>query len=309
MVHGSHEEVSSPFLQACDVAFPEPAKSGGAFAAFALEYCRSQAIDVFIPGREMEAVARRRADFEAAGTRVMVSPLAAVRELADKDETYRRARKLGVAVPEYRVVDTAQGFAAAVRELSAAGHTLCFKPVHDHGGQGFRILDEDADSYAALTLSAAPRISSRHATQLLSTVGSFPPLMVSEFLAGPEFSVDCLSIDGRMLVAVPRGKGGAKWTRELQADAGALGVAETMVTAYGLSYLSNVQVRYQRGVPVLLEVNTRPAAGLWQSEAARVNLPFLAVQLLVEGTLDVPQPRFGAVLVELPDTIPYRPPW
>ena len=112
-----------------------------------------------------------------------------------------------------------------------------------------------------------------------------------------------------MLVAVPRGKGGAKWTRVLQADAGSLGVAETMVMAYGLSYLSNVQVRYQRGVPVLLEVNTRPAAGLWQSEAARVNLPFLAVQLLVEGTLDVPQPRFGAVLVELPDTIPYRPPW
>jgi hypothetical protein len=291
------------------VAFPEPAETGDVFATVALKYCRAQRIEVFIPGREMAAVARRRADFEAAGTRVMVSPAAAIRDLADKDGTYRRARALGVAVPDYRVVATAKAFSAAVRELSAAGHTLCFKPVHDHGGQGFRILDDAADSFPALTMSAAPRISLAHATRLLSTVEEFPPLLVSEFLAGPEFSVDCLSIDGRPLVAIPRGKGGAKWTRELRADPGALRVAETMVSAYRLSYLSNVQVRYQRGEPVLLEVNTRPAAGLWQSAAAGVNLPLLAVRLLVEGAADVPEPRFGATLVELPDTIPYCPPW
>jgi biotin carboxylase len=308
-VHGSHEEVSSPFLQACDVAFPEPVQTGEDFATVALGYCRAQGIDVFIPGREMAAVACRRADFEAAGTRVMVSPAAAVRDLADKDGTYRRAQALGVAVPAYRVVRTARAFAAAVRELAAAGHAVCFKPVHDHGGQGFRILDDDADTFTALTQSAGPRISLEHATRLLATVESFPPLLVSEYLAGPEFSVDCLSLDGRLLVAVPRGKGGAKWTRELRADAGALRVADTMASAYRLSYLSNVQVRYQRGEPVLLEVNTRPAAGLWQSSAAGVNLPFLAVRLLVEGVTDVPEPRFGAMLVELPDTIPYRPPW
>ena len=55
--------------------------------------------------------------------------------------------------------------------------------------------------------------------------------------------------------------------------------------------------------------NTRPAAGLWQSAAAGVNLPLLAVWLLVEGAAEAPEPRFGATLVELPDTIPYRPPW
>lgn len=299
---GSHPIASTPYLQSCDLVIDEPAGSGDAFIAQALDVCRRHRIDVFIPGREMEWVSRAEADFAAAGVRLQVSPASSIATLATKGTTYREAAALGVPVPAHEIVTDIQGFRQAARRLRAAGHQVCMKPDSDHGGNGFRILDEGEALLASLGRPPSVRVSQEVADQLLASVERFDPLVVSEYLPGPELSIDCLSSPaGELLAALPRSKGGLEWTRELVDDPAALDIAAALVRAFGLRYLSNVQVKYSRlsnGRPVLLEVNTRAASGLYQScRAGGVNLPALALRLTLGEDITIPEPGFGRSMI------------
>ena len=299
---GSHPIASTPYLQDCDLVIAEPSASGADFVSQALDICRRERIDVFIPGREMHAVAQAEAAFTAAGVRIQVSPAASIAALATKGTTYAQAAMLGVAAPVHEVVTDIQGFRQAVRRLRAAGHQVCMKPDSDHGGHGFRILDQGEALLASLGRPPSVRVSQDVADQLLASVERFDPLVVSEYLPGAELSIDCLSSPtGELLAALPRSKGGLEWTRELVDDSAALHIAATLVAAFGLRYLSNVQVKYSKvtkGRPVLLEVNTRAASGLYQScRAGGVNLPALALALTLGEDVKIPEPIFGRSMI------------
>ncbi len=298
-VTGSHTLRSTPFLQACDDAFPEPAHlTGEAWVEHALQVCAERRIDVFVPQREQLAVARAVERFEASGVRVMVSPAGAVEVLADKQRAHDDALRLGLPVPQTHVVTDAAGFRAAYAALRDAGVDACMKPAVDHGGRGFRVLDEGAGGWADLLAEPSARVHPDDVARRIEQAGTVAPLLVSEHLTGEEVSVDVLSDDGEVLAAVPRAKGGPVWTRRLVPDTQALAITEALVRAHGLRYLSNVQVRYAAdGTCRLLEVNTRAASGAYQSVAAGVNLGWAAVRLLVDGTVAVPEPTYGALLL------------
>ena len=297
-VTGSHTARSTPFLQACDDAFPEPEHLVGAeWVEQALRVCAERRIDVFVPGRERLAVAQAADRFAAAGVRLMVSPAEALRVLGDKALAYDAAQALGVPLPVTRVVEDAAGFRRAYERLRAAGLPACVKPVAGHGAKGFRVLDENAGGYADLLELPGPRVHPDDVERRIAEQGRVAPLLVCEYLDGDELSVDVLSRDGEVLAAVPRSKGGPQWTRLLVDDPAALAITETVVKGHGLRYLSNVQVRYGAGSCRLLEVNTRAASGLFHSAAAGVNLPYAALRLLLDGNVRVPAPRFGATVL------------
>lgn len=297
-VTGSHTVSSTPFLQACDDAFPEPEELiGEAWVAYALDTCRQRGIDVFVPARERLAVAEAQDAFTAAGVRVMVSPAEAVRVLGDKARAHTVAQALGLPVPVTHVVTDADGFRAAYSDLRARGLGVCMKPAVDHGGQGFRILDASTGSWDDLLAPPSPRVHPDDVSRRIAARGRVAPLLVAELLDGDELSVDVLSRDGALLAAVPRSKGGPQWTRRLVDDPEAVAIAETVVKAHALRYLSNVQVRYGAGSCRLLEVNTRAASGLHHCAAAGVNLPYAALRLLLDGDVSVPPPRSGATVL------------
>lgn len=260
-------------------------------------------------------VARREDDFRRLGVAVQVSPAEGVAVLAEKTTSYAAAAQLGVPAPLSRTVVDLDAFRAAVAELGEAtgGGQLCFKPDRDFGGHGFRVLDDRADTIAELGEPPSVRISSATAERLLGSVTTFPPLIVSEYLDGDEISVDCLSApDGQLLAALPRRKAGGPWTRELVDDPEVVAIARRMVEGLGLRYLSNVQVKYRtrngRPEPVLLEVNTRAASGLYQScLAGGVNLPDLALRLTLGESVEPPRPDLGRAVLVYNEAMPYLP--
>jgi len=299
-VTGSHTTCSTPFLQACDAAFPEPEHlAGDAWVEHALGVCRERGIDVYVPGRERLAVAQAEDAFAAAGVQVMVSPAGALRVLGDKALAHTSALALGLSVPATHVVTGAEGFRAAYDDLRARGLGVCMKPALDHGAKGFRILDETVGGYPDLLALPSPRVHPDEVERRIAAHGPIDPLLVCEYLDGDEVSVDVLSRDGALLGAVPRSKGGPQWTRRIVDDPEAVAIAETLVKAHGLRYLSNVQVRYGTGTGScrLLEVNTRPASGLHHSAAAGLNLPYAALRLLLDGDVSVPPARHGATVL------------
>lgn len=309
-VVGSHTVASTPFLQACDEAFPEPEHLvGRAWVEHALQVCAQRRVDVFVPGRERLAVAEAAQEFEDAGVRLMVSPPQALRVLADKQLAHADALALGLPVPVTHVVTDADGFREAYAQLRDAGLRACMKPAVDHGARGFRVLDETVGGYGDLLEPPSVRVHPDDVARRLAAAGEVAPLLVCEHLDGDELSVDVLSDDGEVLAAVPRSKGGPKWTRLLVDDPEALAITSAVVKAHGLRYLSNVQVRYGRGTCRLLEVNTRAASGLFHSAASGLNLPWAALRLLRDGHVEVGAPRYGATVLTWTEAGPVRLPF
>jgi hypothetical protein len=142
---------------------------------------------------------------------------------------------------------------------------------------------------------------------LLDTQPSFPELLVSEYLNGAEYSIDCLAYDGRLYAAVPRRKldGRMRW---LEDNPELLEIARRTTEIYRLPYIFNIQVRYRDGVPKLLEINPRMSGGLYISCMSGVNFPYLAVKLLLEGEINPAAPRLNQMIGEVEAAITIQPP-
>lgn len=303
-VVGSHRDPASPMLAACDEVFAEPDLTGAAYADFALRYCTARGVDVFLPVHEQLAIARIAGRFAAAGVALIVPPAAAVELLADKTATYRAAAAdpgLAGLVPPFRDVTSTDEFEAAIRELTDAepAERLVVKPVDGVGAAGVRILSETPPTLAQLTGPVGHGATVQDFVQALKTAEStgvaVPRLMVMPYLDEPEISVDVLADTGTVLAAVPRCKAGRK--RSLEAPPGVLAATGRLVGRFALDGLVNVQFRMRHGRPVLLEINTRPAGGLYQTALAGVNLPWAAVSRALGEPVTVSPPTLGAEFV------------
>ncbi len=302
-VIATHADPSSPVLAASDVTAPEPPEDvrGEDYVRWALEFTAAHDVDVFVPRLEMDALAGARERFAAQGVRLLSAPAAAVRHFEDKHATYVDAAARGLPVPPYRVVADGASLRAAFAEIDALCGSACLKPVSGVGGDGFRILSADRPALVDLLGPLTPTVTVDAAADVLDRAlaagETVPPLLVLPFLPGPEVSVDVLARrDGRPVAAIGRSKDGRR--RRIVDDPAAREIAETLVAAHGVSYLSNVQIRYWDGpsgresLPFLLEVNTRMSGGLFQTALSGVNLPWAAVRLALGEEPEVPHARY-----------------
>ncbi|MDI4644726.1 ATP-grasp domain-containing protein [Cohnella hashimotonis] len=293
--YGTHPDIQHLSLLAADHRETEPPLLGEQYAQFCADYCRRHEIDLFIPRLHMEEIARHIHLFDEVGTRVMVCrDLPLLDAMTVKDRFYEKLRATDVVdIPAYEVVDTPEAFKQAYERLSAEGHRICFKPTKAEGGMGFRIIDNNrnplADLYGYVTLST----SFEQAYSALSAADRFDDLMVMEWLEGPEYSIDCLaSAAGELLAAIPRRKSdGRKYVLESVPEL--LDISNKIAKEFRIPYAFNIQVRYNNGIPKLLEINPRMSGGLYISCLSGVNLPYLAVKAALGRPVGPVEPQFG----------------
>jgi hypothetical protein len=316
-VIATHVDENSPVLVAADTAVVEPeGLADDAYVQWALDFATQHAVEVFWPTAYREAIAANAVRFEQAGVKVVVSALDAFEVFEDKGATYALADSLGVSVPPYAVVDTADAFDEAYYRFVEDGHQVCFKPVRGVGGQGFRIINGspahhwepfiDMDELLIPDSGFEVPLMRVLETLRLAEKGTepIPALMVMPVLAGGEVSVDLLTNKGEVLCAVPRFKRSKGRAVELREAPELVAEAALLMEATGLSYLSNVQFRFDtEGRHYLLEVNPRPSGGLFQSCLSGVNLPWYTLRLALDGTVDVPAPVLPQRLVTLPTAV------
>jgi biotin carboxylase len=310
-VIASHVDPNSPVLAAADVALPEPASdtsdaigdgSIDAYVDWALAICVEYRVDVFVPRLAMHAMAAARERFTAIGVAVLAAPPEAIALFDDKRATYIDAAARGLPVPPHLIVSDATQLLAAFSSIDAEFGSACLKPLTGVGGDGFRQLTDQPMSYADLVGPLSATLDVRTACAALQRATDDgrtpPPLMVMPFLPGPEISVDVLAeVDGKPLAAIGRVKRGRR--RTLVDDHIARDIAETLVEAHSVSYLSNTQVRYWQGpgnttpMPYLLECNTRISGGLFQTSLAGVNLLWSAIRLALGEEAEVGEIEYG----------------
>lgn len=293
-IHATHGDVDSPVLAAADTADLEPeGLSPAAYVEYALDQCRRRGIDVFVPRLHQAAIVAHRADFAAAGTALLAPTPEAVAVFHDKVIAYEAVQAIGVPVPPWWRVRTASELVAAVEALEAAGHKACFKPASGAGGVGFRVITRAPFSLAQLSGFPSPYVQLDMVVEALEQAEEQVDWLVMPRLEQPEVSVDCLTgPDNLIRLSIGRTKNGRRRGFTLQEQW--LEPARRIAEGFGLHYLSNIQFRMFGDVPVLMDVNTRPAGGLHQLSLCGVNAPWAAVQLaLGEDPGEIVPPFLG----------------
>ncbi|MGI5459566.1 ATP-grasp domain-containing protein [Streptomyces sp. CA-249302] len=278
-IHATHGDADSPVLAAADTAELEPeGLSPAAYVEFALDQCERRRIDVFVPRLHQAAIVAHRADFEAVGTALLAPPPEGVAVFEDKVIAYEAVQAIGVPVPSWWRVRSADELVAAVEELEADGHKACFKPASGAGGVGFRVITRAPFSMVHLNGFPSPYVPMDLVLAALKESDEPVDWIVMPRLEQPEVSVDCLTgPDNRVRLAVGRTKNGRR--RGFTLHEQWLEPARRIAEEFGLHYLSNIQFRMFGDTPVLMDVNTRPAGGLHQLSLCGVNAPWAAVQL------------------------------
>ncbi|MEH7012453.1 ATP-grasp domain-containing protein [Neobacillus niacini] len=298
--YGTHPNKDALYLQYCDYAFTEPSVNGEEYIEFCLEFCRKNKIDIFIPRKENVLISKRLADFEAIGVKVLVCPDSELMETLDnKAAAYHSIMQKEengaelVAIPDFYVVNNIKDFKTAYQCLRDKGHTVCFKPVVGEGATGFRVIEDRIENIDQLFRRASSRrLPYHYACEILSQQEVFPDLMVLEYLEGPEFSIDCLASNERLYAAIPRMKGEGR-IREILDHHELIQLAHRFHQHYQIPYIFNIQVKYNQGVPKLLEINPRMSGGMHFSCLTGLNLPYLAIKILLGEEIGQLKPRFG----------------
>jgi hypothetical protein len=289
----THVDPAHMSFQAAEHGEIEPTLAPDEYVEYCLDFCRKHQIDVFIPRLKMFHIAKNIQRFEEIGTKVMVCrDIPLLESLMEKQKFYESVAQTKIMeIPDYIVVNTASEFLAAYEDLVARGHGVCIKPTNSEGGLGFRIINNERDALSDLFGSINPFVTKEDVCRILSTSERFNDLMVMELLAGDEYSIDCLaSASGELLAAVPRRKADGR-LRIMDHVPELVEIAERVASTYHIPYNYNIQVKYNEGVPKLLEINPRMSGGLHSTCLTGINFPYLAVKMLLGGHVDKQTPQ------------------
>lgn len=265
------------------------------FVASLLRICGEKQIHTLMPlvTRELFPLSQSKELFQNQGTTVLVSSAESINLSADKSASYRVLQEKGIEVPRFSVVSTTEQFIHAAFELGHPKEPFCFKPSRANGSRGFRIVSDSINESDRL-FNHKPYntyITYTHALKILSSQ-PFPELLVSEYLPGDEYSVDCLARNGSAILVVPRRRektvGGISVQGTFEEDKEITDYCRTIIETIGLHGNIGIQIKYSaNNKPLLLEINPRVQGTVVSALGAGVNLPLLAVKQALQ--MELPQ--------------------
>lgn len=263
-----------------------PLASDPLFAEALLSLCKKNNIQVILPlvTKELIPLSLYQKDFENAGVRLPISPTASLEIANNKSLLYQFLQWRSIAVPDFRVAENKEQFKKAVEELGYPSKPVCFKPSVSNGSRGFRIINEQMNELDLLFnhKPTSTYISLNDAVRILSS-GLFPELLISEYLPGEEYSVDCLANHGESILIVPRLR--ARMINGISVDGEF--VNEGNIIAYCRQIIKELQLHGNIGIQVkrsaanqflILEINPRVQGTISAGLGAGINLPVLAIK-------------------------------
>lgn len=171
-----------------------------------LNHCRTHSVDVVLPQTTAETafLAQNRDALEAQGL-CLVAPPGAAQSLANsKAELLEATEAAGVPVPRTLLCRSPKDIEDAARAFGYPDEVFVIKPAVSSGSRGFRIVRPQTTSLRAF-LDEKPDSTICSLEQLVSIMssGDMPLMLASEYLPGPEYSVDIFR-SGDRFEAVPR---------------------------------------------------------------------------------------------------------
>jgi hypothetical protein len=276
----SHSVDTAMARLAADEWFVEPELSGQAYVDWCLQFCAQQGVTLFVPGKATINIARRTNEFQDIGTRVLLCADVDTLILLDNKAAFSAAvDQNSTPTAETAEIYNFAEFQAAHADLRQRHGTLCLKPSVSVFGLGFRIIDEVHDALEHILAGQEQTLNIHELTRAMQGKPDFKPsLLLMEFLAGEEWSVDCVADYGELIYAIQRRKSNEPSTPQyIDNHADIARMSNVLTRQFKLNGLFNIQFRTgEHGIRVL-EINARPSGGSPVACAAGVNLPYEAI--------------------------------
>ncbi len=301
----SHRDIHAPVMHVADEVLIEPAISRStpegeaAYLQFCLETCTVRNVGLFVAQSGRVSLAQHQSSFAAIGTKLLVPADSVMLKLIDdKARFYEAAIAKGIPMPWTREISDVAGYDAALAELESLDRPACVKPPQGVFGGGFWKLKSNRSMFDTLMNPDGHEIAPNIMRNAIADAAG-KRLLVLEYLAGPEWSVDCVCKNGELIVGVGRRKLGR--VQQLEVDGPVMDIARQAISAFGLSGLINVQCKAAdaEGNDVrLLEINSRMSGGCLYTRYSGVKLPWVhvALELGLINRADVKVPVGGAIV-------------
>lgn len=287
----------SPGLASCHaderLVVPSPAESAPAFIAAMLEAIESRRVDLVIPVTDATLVPLMAARDRLPGDCRLAAPDDQRLEVAmDKSKTLDLAVRLGVPVPETRVVRRTSQALAAGDEI---GWPLVVKPALS------RVWDDDGRVEQMEVRYATSRTELETA---ITEVAGRCPVLLQEYCRGTGVGVELLADRGRVVAAFqhrriheyPLGGGPSALRASVALDPELFEHSRRLLAEVGWTGLAMVEFKQTSRGPRLMEVNGRVWGSLPLAVASGVDFPALCARLMLGGRVEpdaVPSYRCG----------------
>jgi carbamoyl-phosphate synthase large subunit len=280
-----------------DAFYQVPAPEQEGYLAAVQSICQKESVDLVIPQttRELFAMARHKAAFEAMGIPVMVSDLPAIETANNKWALLQVVEQLGLPYPAYHLARSRDELVDHATRLGYPAAPVVVKPPVSNGMRGFRVLREGAWNLERF-LAEKPSGVEMSLDELLAVLGrgsAWPELLVTEYLPGAEYSVDAFA-GAKVQVAVPRLRkvirSGISFENELEYRPDLIAYTGALGRQIGLKYAFGFQFKLDaEGRAKVLECNPRLQGTMVASLFSGVNVIWMAVK---------------EALGEFPETVP-----
>lgn len=288
-----------------DSFYTVPAANAPEYCDIILDICRKENINIYFPGisAEVTAITRREKEFERIGVILSVSNQDSVEISNDKLKTYQFLEEKGIIVPDYHPVYSIEDFIEGCKKLGYPKKPVCLKIVNGSGSRGVRIIDSRKSLYDLFAYEKANSLYTSY-DYMLSTLKSaqqLGPMMLLEYMHGPEYTVDLLAEKGKVIYEVGR-----------ENVISVLSIAQETVLKYNkiayetceavvstLMMDGNVGFDFMwndNNQPVLMDINPRITATISVIAAGGVNLVYLRVKQLLGEKLPFCTPIYGTRL-------------
>jgi carbamoyl-phosphate synthase large subunit len=240
--------------------------------------------DIILPQNtsELELLAGHREIFEKRGIKIVVSNKTSLLTANNKVSLLEMCRDNGLPYPKFFLADNIEDLESSLKKLNWPNVRVIVKPPVSNGMRGFRIIDEKYDHKTSF-YSQKPDSSIISFNDLSKILGSqFPPLLVTEYLPGEEYSVDLLRTRLRIDV-VPRKRtmirSGITFNGALENNIKIIEMSKKLSELLNMEYCFGLQFKMDsNGNPQLLECNPRVQGTMVMSTIAGANLIYSAVK-------------------------------
>ncbi|HPM00033.1 MAG TPA: ATP-grasp domain-containing protein, partial [Bacillota bacterium] len=131
---------------------------------------------------------------------------------------------------------------------------------------------------------------------------SIPELLVTEYLPGKEYSVDCVCKNGTTYICIPRQRietaMGVSSVSLIEKNEELISYSKEIISSLSLSYNINIQFKYSsEGKPKLTEINPRVSGSLVANCGAGINMLEAALRLAYDMPLGNIEIKWGTKMI------------
>jgi carbamoyl-phosphate synthase large subunit len=268
-----------------------------------LDICKNEKITTIIPQYtdELSLMSENVNRFNSLGIKVLVTEDTEKLKIANsKGKLYRYFRQKDYT-PKYILASDIDSVKNAAYTLGYPNVPVCIKPVQGEGGKGFRIItDEKIDIFNEPFNS--PKLSLESYLELIRIQDRIPELLVTEYLPGKEYSVDCVCKNGTTYICIPRQRietsMGVSSVSLIEKNEELIAYSKEIISSLNLSYNINIQFKYSNeGKPKLIEINPRVSGSLVANYGAGINILEAALRLAYDMPVENNEVKWGTKMI------------